>query len=127
MSSSQTCRRQWCASHGSDVCEELFLTKVVVALQELLRLNIEANRAAVQAGGGSVQETPLVWGQTQRGDLPEEWREPDLVVAADVVYRRELFEPLLAAMLDLGAGTGSRAYLHSDCTYDTVCFRLNGK
>lgn len=35
---------------------------------------------------------------TQIAQLPEHWQVPDVVLAADVVYRQELFQPLLKAL-----------------------------
>ena len=34
------------------------------------------------------------------------WACPDLVVAADVVYHRNLFDPLLSTLASLGRATG---------------------
>jgi hypothetical protein len=44
----------------------------------------------------------LVWGQTEIASLGKSWQLPDLVVAADVVYMRELFQPLIASLSALG-------------------------
>ncbi|KAL3156579.1 hypothetical protein ABBQ38_000869 [Trebouxia sp. C0009 RCD-2024] len=68
----------------------------------LLDSNIALNQAAVEAGGGSVHCGNLTWGVTAVASLGQDWAGPDLVVAADVVYHRELFNPLLCTMSSLG-------------------------
>ena len=60
------------------------------------------NKAAIAAGGGSVQCCELTWGVTSVSSLAHGWATPDLVVAADVVYHRELFDPLLSTLGSLG-------------------------
>ena len=60
------------------------------------------NKAAIAAGGGSVQCCELTWGVTSVSSLAQGWATPDLVVAADVVYHRELFDPLLSTLSSLG-------------------------
>ena len=44
----------------------------------------------------------LTWGVTSVNSLAHGWATPDLVVAADVVYHRELFDPLLSTLSSLG-------------------------
>ena len=44
----------------------------------------------------------LTWGVTDVALLGQDWACPDLVVAADVVYHRELFTALLCSILALG-------------------------
>ena len=44
----------------------------------------------------------LTWGITAVASLGQDWVCPDLVVAADVVYNRELFTPLLCSLVALG-------------------------
>lgn len=44
----------------------------------------------------------LTWGVTAVASLGQKWACPDLVVAADVVYHRDLFTPLLDSILALG-------------------------
>ncbi len=71
-------------------------------MQSLLEQNILLNKAAIAAGGGSVQCCELTWGVTSVSSLAQGWATPDLVVAADVVYHRELFDPLLSTLDSLG-------------------------
>ena len=71
-------------------------------LQELLEHNILLNGAAIGAAGGLATAFPLVWGETDCSKLDEEWLTPDAVVAADVIYQRELMVPLLETMKALG-------------------------
>ena len=72
------------------------------SLQSLLEVNIAVNQATIHAGGGSAQCCELAWGITPAASLGAAWACPDLVVAADVVYHRELFHPLLKTLDDLG-------------------------
>lgn len=69
----------------------------------LLEKNIALNQAAVEAGGGSVFCGNLTWGVTAVASLGKDWACPDFVVAADVVYHRELFDPLLCSLASIGA------------------------
>lgn len=71
-------------------------------MQSLLDQNILTNKAAISAGGGSAEAHELTWGVTTLDTLPKAWASPDLVVAADVVYRRELFQPLLTCFKSFG-------------------------
>jgi hypothetical protein len=71
-------------------------------VQSLLEQNMLLNEAAISAGGGSVQCCELTWGVTSVTSLAQGWATPDLVVAADVVYHRELFDPLLSSLSSLG-------------------------
>ena len=71
--------------------------------QALLRWNIALNGAAIAAGGGSAEAAVLSWGATDPRSLPGAWSAPELVIAADVVYARELFQPLLATLAAFGA------------------------
>ncbi|KAA6428174.1 MAG: Methyltransferase family [Trebouxia sp. A1-2] len=70
----------------------------------LLEQNMLLNEAAIAAGGGSVQCCELTWGVTSVNSLAQGWATPDLVVAADVVYHRDLFDPLLSTLSSLAAG-----------------------
>ncbi len=44
----------------------------------------------------------LTWGVTSVETLGKDWACPDVVVAADVVYHRELFDPLLSTLQAIG-------------------------
>lgn len=73
------------------------------ACQALIRGNVALNAAAVAAAGGSAEAAVLAWGATNPRSLPGAWSAPDLIIAADVVYHRALFEPLLATLAAFGA------------------------
>ena len=45
---------------------------------------------------------PLVWGLTDCSTLDRRWQFPDVVIAADVIYHRELMTPLFDVMSSLG-------------------------
>lgn len=72
------------------------------AVQDLVRENIALNQGLISGSGGAAAAQAFVWGETEVTELAPEWRTPDLIVAADVVYRRELFQPLLQALQSLG-------------------------
>ena len=76
---------------------------VLWVCQALIQQNIALNAAAIAAGGGSAKAAVLAWGVTDPCSLPRAWPAPDLVIAADVVYHRELFQPLLATLAAFGA------------------------
>ena len=91
-------------------------------VQNLLEQNILLNEAAIAAGEGSVQCCELTWGVTSVTSLPQGWATPDLVVAADVVYHRELFDPLLSILTLLGKTAHSlcaRLYTLYSCLRST--------
>ena len=71
-------------------------------LQEMLHCNIRQNETVFEESGGSATAFPFVWGQTKAEDLKEAWQRSDIILAADVIYHRELFDPLLIALSDLG-------------------------
>ncbi len=71
--------------------------------QDIVRDNIALNCNTIASAGGSAAAQAFVWGETDVSELAPEWRTPDVIVAADVVYRRELFQPLLHALKSLGA------------------------
>ena len=68
-----------------------------------MRDNIALNCTTIASAGGRAAAQAFVWGETDVSELAPEWRTPDVIVAADVVYRRELFQPLLHALKSLGA------------------------
>ena len=69
-------------------------------MQELLRSNAADNAEAIGRAGGCVDVTELTWGQPE---LPHGWNAPDFVLAADLVYNRHLYEPLLKTLQQFGA------------------------
>ncbi len=71
--------------------------------QALICHNIALNAAAAAAAGGCAEAAVLAWGATDPRSLPGAWAAPDLVIAADVVYHRELFAPLLTTLAAFGA------------------------
>ncbi len=78
-------------------------SRAPLARQALIRHNIALNAAAAGAAGGSAAAAVLAWGETDPAALGDPWAAPDLVVAADVVYHRDLFAPLLATLAAFGA------------------------
>ena len=70
--------------------------------QELLKSNIALNSTLLKASGGLAVAFPLVWGETDCSKLEQQWAKPDLIVAADVIYHRELMDPLLETVKALG-------------------------
>jgi predicted nicotinamide N-methyase len=67
-------------------------------VQDLIRRNIGLNQEAIDEAGGTATAWVLSWGITQTSQLPDQWQAPDMVLAADVVYRQELFQPLLCCL-----------------------------
>lgn len=87
-----------------------------------MQQNIDRNAAVIAAAGGCATAAPCAWGQpidplddvpppspqasgggssvgdNNSGGSRSSWREPDLLVAADVVYHRELFGLLLKTL-----------------------------
>ena len=74
-------------------------------MQGLLAENVAANAEAVAAGGGRAVAAPLRWGCAAHAAAlqPPGGAPYDVLLAADVVYRRELFAPLLASRRALAA------------------------
>jgi hypothetical protein len=94
------------------------------AVQDIVRENIARNAGRIAAAGGAAAARELTWGVTRAAELDAKWAEPDLVVAADVVYRRELFQPLLRALADLCAPSlapPSALFQHAGAVKRTHC------
>lgn len=78
----------------------LWLTRCSVLRQDLLRANADANAEAVARAGGAVEVAECIWGQPQ---LPAGWEpQTDIVLAADLVYHRSLYQPLLTTLAQFG-------------------------
>ena len=80
--------------------------------QDLIRSNIRLNRHTIDSAGGTATAHELTWGATQNRQLPQRWRAPDVVLAADVVYRQELFQPLLEALEMLSKYCSEKSRTH---------------
>ena len=65
------------------------------AAQGIIRQNISDNRPAWAANGGTAEAAELSWGLTDVRKMGAPWAEPAYVIAADVIYDRTLFQPLL--------------------------------
>ena len=59
----------------------------------------------VAAGGGAAEVAELSWGATDVRQMGA-WATPDMVIAADVIYDRQLFDPLLQTFQGYGASPG---------------------
>lgn len=81
-------------------------------MQDLLNSNVALNRDAIEAAGGEANVQALTWGSTSPTELSEGWQKPDLIVAADVIYHRELFQPLLQTLKELSVGTDEFLLAH---------------
>lgn len=73
--------------------------------------NIALNAEIFKANEGSAVAFPLTWGETDCTKLGEQWLIPDFIVAADVIYHRELMFPLLETVRNLGGSP----FIASDC------------
>lgn len=69
-----------------------------------LQFNVDTNAAVVAAAGGSLQVSSLRWGEVE--DAEHVGREFDLILASDVVYYDDLYEPLLETLRLLFFGGG---------------------
>mmetsp|Transcript_126047 Transcript_126047/g.368322 ORF Transcript_126047/g.368322 Transcript_126047/m.368322 type:complete len:313 (-) Transcript_126047:392-1330(-) len=88
------------------------LTDLQEVLSQTTEANLEANLPALRKPGGAAASTvklqPLAWGGSVDHLDP---RPPfDYILAADIVYKPELFEPLKQTLLQL-SGAGTRVLL----------------
>lgn len=67
---------------------------------------MRSNAEAVSAGGGTAEVAELSWGATDVSQMGA-WAAPDLIIAADVIYDRDLFESLLQTFNGYGAHLGT--------------------
>lgn len=68
-----------------------------------LQLEIDANAGILQINGGSVNAAELSWGEYTH--MEALGREYDYILASDVVYRDEMFDPLLKTLRWFMQGT----------------------
>lgn len=73
----------------------------VCLLQDITRSNIKSNSAVIAAGSGTAEVAELSWGATDVSQMGS-WATPDIVIAADVIYDRDLFNPLLQTFNSYG-------------------------
>lgn len=85
------------------------LTDLPEVVSGPLARNVERNAAAVAAAGGSACARPLAWGDESHLAALGGGRW-DVLVAADVVYRRALFMPLVSSVRAL-AGPGTHVLI----------------
>lgn len=78
-------------------CGAFDISRGPVCIKGLLEQNI-----ALNPGSQHCTAFPLVWGETDCSKLPGQWSCPDVIVAADVIYQRELMSPLLESATALG-------------------------
>ena len=71
------------------------------SLQDITKANVVSNSAVIHAGGGTAEVAELSWGVTDVTQMGA-WAAPDLVIAADVIYDRDLFAPLLQTFNSYG-------------------------
>jgi len=86
----------------------VILTDLQEVLCQTTEANLEANTPALQASGGIAKLQPLAWGDTV--DHLEPGPPFDYVLAADIIYKPDLFEPLKRTLLQL-SGPGTRVLL----------------
>ena len=71
--------------------------------QGIINSNICDNRLAWETRGGCAEAAELSWGMTDVTAMAAPWSAPDFVIAADVIYDRALFQPLLSTLSAYGA------------------------
>eukprot|EP01023_Acetabularia_acetabulum_P013350 TRINITY_DN16417_c0_g1_i1.p1 TRINITY_DN16417_c0_g1~~TRINITY_DN16417_c0_g1_i1.p1 ORF type:complete len:264 (-),score=36.07 TRINITY_DN16417_c0_g1_i1:126-917(-) len=76
------------------------LEKVVPMLTQTIQLN----QQCLQRNQGSARAQTCTWGETHIQDFGD-WSSSDLIIAADVVYHAELFDPLLSQLKQFPSGT----------------------
>ena len=96
------CTVHACTLRVDEKFSRLVLFGHFLCLQEMLHGNIRQNETVFEESGGFATAFPFVWGQTKVENLEEAWQRLDIILAADVIYHRELFDPLLSALSDLG-------------------------
>ncbi len=74
-------------------------------VQGIIERNICDNRQVWAARGGSAEAAELSWGTTDVSAMGALWSAPDFVIAADVIYDRALFQPLLGTLCAYGASS----------------------
>lgn len=75
---------------------EVTLTDLPMTMN-LLSQNVRYNEHLFAERGGKAKALPLDWTTNDVMGM----QKPDIIVAADVIYRRELMEPLLSCLLQL--------------------------
>ncbi len=73
--------------------------------QGIIERNVCDNRQAWEARCGSAEAAELSWGTTDISAMGAPWSAPDFVIAADVIYDRALFQPLLSTLSAYGASS----------------------
>lgn len=77
---------------------------------ELAVRNVARNSAAVEAAGGSAAAAPLSWGDAAQAQALLGGGQWDVLLACDVLYRRNLFSLLVSSLRAL-AGPGTRVLI----------------
>lgn len=74
-----------------------------------LQFNVDANAAVLAANGGVINVAPLRWGEEE--DVKLIGNEFDLILASDVVYHDNLYEPLLQTLNWLLGGKEKKVFV----------------